>query len=373
MSQRDFEIAIIGAGVVGLALASRLSEKHSSIVVLEKNQKYGMETSSRNSEVIHAGIYYKPGSLKAQLCVEGREELYTLCRKYGIPHSQITKIINARTEADLPQLEEIFKNGTRNGVDLRMLNARETQVLEPNISTCGSIFSPRTGIISAHGLMDHFFRHALSKEATVQHNCEVVGIDQSSGGYVITLNESGSTSTINVEKIVNAAGLFSDQIAAIAGIDIDAAGYRLHYCKGSYFSVSSSKAKLLNRLVYPVPTKDSLGVHALLDLGGRLKFGPDVEYLSTNELDYSVSDAKRSLFLESIQKILPTVHDEDIAPDMSGIRPKLQTKEGLAHDFVIAHEEVRGLKGFVNLIGIESPGLTASPAIARAVEELLFP
>ena len=373
MLKPDFEIAIIGAGLVGLALASRLSEKHPSIVVLEKNRTYGMETSSRNSEVIHAGIYYKPGSLKARLCVEGREELYTLCRKYGIPHFQITKIINARTEAELPQLEEIFKNGTRNGVDLRMLNARETQVLEPNISTCGSIFSPRTGIISAHGLMDHFFHHALSKEATIQRNCEVVGIDQSSGGYVITLNESGSTSTITVEKIVNAAGLFSDQIAAIAGIDIDSAGYRLHYCKGSYFSVSSSKAKLLNRLVYPVPTKDSLGVHALLDLGGRLKFGPDVEYLSTNELDYSVSDAKRSLFLESIQKILPTVHDEDIAPDMSGIRPKLQTKEGLAHDFVIAHEEERGLKGFVNLIGIESPGLTASPAIARYVEELLFP
>lgn len=372
MSHPDFEIAIIGAGVVGLAIASRLSEKHPNVVVLEKNQKYGLETSSRNSEVIHAGIYYEPESLKARLCVEGREELYFLCRKFTIAHSQITKIINARLEAELPELEMIFKKGTRNGADLRLLNAKETHDLEPNITTCGSIFSPRTGIISAHGLMDYFFHHAVSKGATVQHKCEVVGIEQSSGRYAITLSESGSRSTISVEKVVNAAGLFSDQVAALAGIDIDAAGYRLHYCKGSYFSVSQSKAKLLGRLVYPVPTKDSLGVHALLDLGGRLKFGPDVEYLSANKIDYSMSDSKRGLFLKSIQKILPTVRDADITPDMSGIRPKLQTKEGLAHDFVIAHEKERGLNGFINLIGIESPGLTASPAIARHVEGLLF-
>lgn len=331
-----------------------------------------METSSRNSEVIHAGIYYKPGSFKAKLCVEGRDELYGICRKNDIPHSQITKIIIASSITEVPQLEEIFTIGTKNGAELEMLTARETQTLEPNIATCGSIFSPTTGIISAHGLMDYFFRHAEKQGATVQQNCEVVGIEHSSRGYALSLNEGGTKSTIIAEKIVNAAGLFCDRIATLAGIDVDEAEYRIHYCKGSYFSVSSSKARLISRLVYPVPTKESLGVHALLDLGGRLKFGPDIEYLPANTLDYSVSDSKRDLFLQSIQKILPTVGAEDIAPDMCGIRPKLQLKGEAARDFVIVHEKERGLEGFVNLIGIESPGLTASPAIARHVEQLLF-
>ncbi len=307
MHSADFELAIIGAGVVGLAIAARLSERHNGIVVLEKNEKYGMETSSRNSEVIHAGIYYEPGSLKATLCVEGREELYSLCKTHGIPHTQITKIISAGSQDELTKLEEIFGNAAKNGVELRMLDARETQSLEPNIRTCGSLLSPRTGIISAHGLMDYFFHAAESRGATLQHKCELVEIASTSGGYMLTINESGVTSKFTAEKVVNAAGLCCDRVAAMAGIDIDKAGYRLHYCKGSYFSVSSSKAKLISRLVYPVPTKDSLGVHALLDLGGRLRFGPDVEYLAQNDLDYSVSNDKRSLFLHSIQKILPTV------------------------------------------------------------------
>ena len=372
MSSPDFEIAIIGAGVVGLAIAARLSERHSKIVVLEKNEKYGMETSSRNSEVIHAGIYYQPESLKAKLCVEGGEELYAVCKSHNIPHNQITKIISAGSPEELPKLEEIMNNGKKNGAELRMLDARETQKLEPNIKTCGSIFSPRTGIISAHGLMNYFFRSAERYGALIQQNCEVVGIEQTSGGYVVSINESGTISRFTAEKVVNAAGLFSDQVAAMIGIDIDKAGYRLHFCKGSYFSISSPKAKLLSRLVYPVPTNDSLGVHALLDLGGRLKFGPDVEYLKKNELDYSVSDGKRTLFLQSIQKILPTIQNEDITPDMCGIRPKLQLEDGLVPDFVIVHEKEKGLEGFVNLIGIESPGLTASPAIARFVERLFF-
>ena len=372
MPSFDFELAIVGAGVVGLAIAARLSERHHNIVVLEKNEKYGMETSSRNSEVIHAGIYYKPGSLKGMLCVEGREELYNLCKKHGIPYAQITKIISAGSPEELPKLEEILSNAAKNGVELRMLDAHQTQSLEPNIRTCGSLFSPRTGIVSAHGLMDYFFHDAENRGATLQHKCEVVEIDRTSGGYVLTINESGRAGKFTAEKVVNAAGLFSDRIAAMVGIDIDKAGYRLHFCKGSYFSISSSKAKLISRLVYPVPTKDSLGVHALLDLGGRLRFGPDVEYLTRNELDYSVSDEKRSLFLQAIQKILPTVCDEDINPDMCGIRPKLQLENGLAQDFIIVHEKERGLEGFVNLIGIESPGLTASPAIARYVEKLLF-
>ncbi len=371
MGTNDFEVVVIGAGVVGLAIAARLSATYKRIAVLERKAKYGTETSSRNSEVIHAGIYYEPGSLKAVLCVEGREELYSICEKNGLPFLPITKIIIARTPDELPTLEKILQNGIANGVDLRVLDAKQTSRLEPHITACGSLLSPRTGILSAHALMDFYYHTAKNQGATIQCQCDVVGIEKKSDGFLLSVIDSGTAAAITAEKIVNAAGLGSDKIASYAGIDIDAAGYRLRFCKGSYFGVASSKAKLISRLVYPVPTKDSLGVHALLDLGGRLKFGPDVEYLATNEQEYTVSESKRARFLEAIQKILPSVTAEDIFPDMCGIRPRLLQEGGVTKDFRIVHETGRGLTGLVNLIGIESPGLTASPAIARRVGELL--
>jgi len=368
----DFEIAVIGGGVVGLAIASRLSEKHHNLILLERNETYGAETSSRNSEVIHAGLYYKPGSLKALLCVEGRERLYFLCKKHGIPHKQLTKIITAASVEEVSKLEPLYQNGRTNGVMLQILSAESTKKLEPNIRTFGSIFSPTTGIISVHELMDYFYHSTLDHDATVQLRCAVTGIAKRPDGYEITVEEAGQKSTVTVEIVINAAGLGSDVVAAMAGIDIDAAGYRLTFAKGSYFAVVPSKAKLVSRLVYPVPQTDGLGVHALIDWGGRLKFGPDVEYLPDRNFEYSVAEEKRKTFAESIRRILPAIADEDISPDMSGIRPKLQRKGEPTKDFVIVHEKERGLEGFVNLIGIESPGLTASPAIARYVEELLF-
>jgi len=369
----DVEIAVIGAGVVGLAIASRLSANaaYGRVVVLEKNPTYGMETSSRNSEVIHAGIYYTPGSLKARLCVEGRDELYAIARQHNIPHRRITKIITATTQDELPQLEAMFDNGTRNLVPLEVLDAKATLALEPNIRTVGSIYSPLSGVISVHALMDYLYHTALNAGAIVQHRCKVVGIEPKSNAYTLTLNENGRTSAITCEKVINAAGLHADEVAAMVGIDVDAAGYRLSYAKGSYFSVVPSKARLISRLVYPLPSNEGLGIHALVDLGGRLKFGPDLEYLSDRRLDYAVSEAKRKPFADAIRRIVPSIADEDIMPDMSGIRPKLQRKGEKPKDFVIVHERQRGLEGFVNLIGIESPGLTASPAIARYVERLL--
>jgi L-2-hydroxyglutarate oxidase LhgO len=368
----DVELTIIGAGVVGLAITARLSERHPNLIVLEKNEKYGMETSSRNSEVIHAGIYYTPGSLKARLCIEGRDELYALCKSHNISHRRITKIITATNESELQKMEVIFENGRQNGVELQLLNRDQTLKLEPNINTVGSIYSPLTGVISAHELMDYFYRVALHNGGTVQHRCEAVGIEPVADGYKITINESGTISTLTTEKVINAAGLFADRIAALAGIDVEAARYRLSYAKGSYFAVSSSKSKIVSRLVYPVPGGESLGIHALLDWGGRLKFGPDVEYLPDGTIDYSVDESKQHAFAEAIRRIVPAISDDDIHPDMAGIRPKLQRKGEPPRDFVIVHETERGLPGFVNLIGIESPGLTASPAIAKYVERLLF-
>ena len=367
----DFQITIIGAGVVGLAIAARLSEKRQGIVVLEKNEKYGMETSSRNSEVIHAGIYYEPGSLKARLCLEGRDELYAICRKHNVGHKQITKLITATNDKELSQLDSVYQLGTTNGVGLEILDRRQTLRLEPHINTVGSIYSPMTGIVSAHELMDCYHHIAVKNGVTVQQHCEVVGIEKTNDGYAITVSEGGQRSTITSEVVINSAGLYSDRIAQLAGIDIDKAGYRMVYAKGSYFSVASSKAKLVSRLVYPMPNKETLGVHVVLDLGGRLRFGPDTEYQDQKDFDYRVDDSKRNEFGESVRRILPSITDDDLAPDMSGFRPKLQKKGEPEKDWAIVHEKERGLEGFINLIGMESPALTASAAIARYVEALL--
>lgn len=367
----DIGTTIIGAGVVGLAVAAKLSETRGAIIVLEKNEKYGLETSSRNSEVIHAGIYYKPGSLKAKLCVEGRDEIYALCRKHNIAHKQITKLITATDTEELKKLESIYHNGLKNGVPLELMDRAATLKLEPNINTVGSIYSPLTGNVSAHELMDCFYHTFLENGGTLQLRCEVVAIEKLGSGYRMTINEEGRQSTFTSETLVNAAGLYADKIAALAGIDIDQAGYRQFFAKGSYFAVVPSKAKLVSRLVYPVPRDEGLGVHALLDWAGRLKFGPDVEYLQDSKFEYTVEESKRAVFAQSIRRILPAINDEDITPDMSGIRAKLQRKGDPPKDFIIAHEREKGLEGFVNLLGIDSPGLTSSPAIARYVESLL--
>ncbi len=365
----DAAVTVIGGGVVGLAIAAELSTGSSPLLLLEQFPKYGQETSSRNSEVIHAGIYYPAGSLKALLCVEGRELLYRLCEKEEIPHRRITKIITSVRPEENEELENIRLRAAANGVPLDMLSAAQVHALEPNIVSCGGLFSPETGIVSAHGLMDYLASAARRNGATLQMNCRVTGIARRSGEYEIEIAEGDERSRFTTEIIVNAAGLEADTVAAMAGIDIDAAGYRLTFSKGCYFSLPPAFRNLVSRLVYPVPTPDSLGVHVVIDLGGRLKFGPDVEYV--NVRDYRVQEEKRPEFAASARRILPGLKDEDFTPDMSGIRPRLQRPGDTFKDFVIRDESDRGLPGMVNLIGIESPGLTASLAIARYVARLL--
>jgi len=367
----DVAVTVVGGGVVGLAVARELAATHQPVFLLERNERYGMETSSRNSEVIHAGIYYAPGSLKATLCVEGKHLLYELCEKNDIPHRRFTKIITATSQQELHQLASILAQGNANGAGLSMLSADEVRALEPRIATVGGIYSPTTGIISAHGLMDFYAHQFKERGGEILMRCTVKGIERVSDGYRIAIEEQGQPSEFTSATVVNAAGLESDTIALLAGIDVDAAGYRLSYCKGSYFALPGSYRTAVQRLVYPVPTPHSLGVHAVLDLTGRLRFGPDAEYLDSRTLDYSVDESKRAVFAESVRRILPFVKDEDLTPDLAGIRPKLQKEGEPIRDFVIQEESTRGLPGFVNLIGIESPGLTASPAIARLVASLL--
>ena len=367
----DTGVTVVGAGVVGLAVAARLAPQNPDLVILERNARHGLETSSRNSEVIHAGMYYPPGSLKARLCVEGNARIYEICARHDIPHRRTSKIITAAAPEELPAIERILANGTANGVELRMLSTAELRELEPNVRSAGGLLSPNTGIVNAHGLMDHFLHAAREAGAILQAHTELLGIERRDGDYHLTVRTGGETESFTSERVVNAAGLEADTVAALAGIDVEAAGYRLRYCKGSYFSVAASKSGLVSRLVYPVPGPVSLGVHALVELNGQLKFGPDAEYLPDRRLDYRVAEPKRAAFAEAVRRLVPAIRDEDLAPDISGIRPKLQGPGEPFRDFVIAEESARGLPGFVDLVGIDSPGLTAAPAIAEHVAGLL--
>ncbi len=367
----DVEIAVIGAGVVGLAVAERLAPESPGLVVLDRNPRHGMETSSRNSQVIHAGMYYPPGSLKARLCVEGRDRVYALCARHDIPHRKTGKLITATTAEELPVLDAIRENARRTGVDLAQLSEKEAHALEPAVRSVGALWSPESGIVDVHALMDHFLQRALAAGAVLQPRAAVVGIEPVTGGYRITVSGGAGIESFTSERVVNAAGLEADTIAQLAGVDLDAAGYRLHYCKGSYFSAATRCWKLASHLVYPVPAPESLGVHVVLDTGGRLRFGPDAEYLPDRNTDYRVDPARRTVFGEAARRLLPTVRDEDLEPDISGIRPKLQRKGGPFRDFVIVEERDRGLPGFYDLIGIESPGLTAAPAIAEHVARMI--
>ena len=366
----DTAVTVVGAGVVGLAVAARLA-RDGDVVVLERRARHGQETSSRNSEVIHGGMYYPAGSLKARLCVEGNRSIYEICEAHGIPYKRCGKIITATAADELPALDRILALGTTNGVEMRRISAEETLALEPNIRTVGALLSPNTGVVSAHGLMDYFFHAAVSAGAVFQPRSEVIGIERGPDGYRLAVRSGGATESFTTERLINAAGLEADTVSALAGIDVDAARYRLHYCQGGYFSVASAKAGFVSRLVYPVPSPVSLGIHALVDMAGRMKFGPDAEYLPDRRLDYRVDEGKLAAFGRSVRKLVPSITDDDLAPDMSGIRPKLQAEGEPARDFVIREEADRGLPGFFNLVGIDSPGLTSSPAIARHVEELM--
>ncbi|MEX1245600.1 MAG: NAD(P)/FAD-dependent oxidoreductase [Thermoanaerobaculia bacterium] len=367
----DTGVAVIGAGAVGLAVAARLASRNPDVLVVDRNPRHGMETSSRNSQVIHAGIYYPLGSLKARLCREGNVRLYALCAAHDIPHRRIGKVITATVPEELPALERILENARSNGVTLEPLSEAQTHDREPRVRSVGALWSESSGVIDPHGLMDHYLHAALASGAIFYSSAALVGIESAPGGYRLTVRRAGALESFTAERVVNAAGLEADTVAAMAGIDVEAAGYRLHYCKGSYFSAAPRRARAVSHLIYPVPAKESLGIHVVFDTGGRMRFGPDAEYLPGRELDYRVDPSRRSAFADAARRLLPEIQDEDLEPDISGIRPKLQAKGEPVRDFVIREERDRGLPGFYDLIGIESPGLTAAPAIAEHVAALI--
>jgi L-2-hydroxyglutarate oxidase LhgO len=366
------DITIIGAGVVGLAIAAQAAGRNRHVYVLEKNEGFGLETSSRHSGVIHAGIYYPRDSLKARLCVAGNRILYELCQRYNIGHRRLGKLIVAADDEESGELEALLERGRGNGVEgLKLLSRRELKALEPNVAGVAAILSPSTGIIDSHALMQYFISKAVAGGAQIAYKTRVVGIEKVAGGYEVRVEDGGGESSFITGVLVNSGGLYSDNIAGMAGIDIDGAGYRLHFCKGEYFSLKSRQNTLVNRLIYPVPPSNiaGVGIHITFDLEGRVRLGPNVQYV--DGLDYTIDNRHKRLFYDSVKKLLPAVEYDDLEPEMAGIRPKLQPPGGDIRDFVIRDEVGRGLPAFINLIGIESPGLTAAPAIAEYVAGLI--
>jgi len=254
---------------------------------------------------------------------------------------------------------------------LKLLSQRELEALEPNVAGVAAILSPSSGIIDSHALMQYFIAKAGEGGAQIAYRTKVVGIEKAAEGYEVAVEDSGGRSSFITRVLINSAGLYSDKIAGLAGIDTDGAGYRLHFCKGDYFSLKRRRSMRVNRLIYPVPPSDivGVGIHITFDLEGRVRLGPDIEYVDS--LDYTIDRRQQKLFYESVKKLLPAIEYDDLEPEMAGIRPKLQEPGGEIRDFVIKDEADRGLPAFINLIGIESPGLTAAPAIADYVGGLI--
>jgi len=365
------DAVVIGAGAVGLAIASEIAAIDRDTFILERESAIGQGASSRNSEVIHAGIYYSTGTLKAKVCVKANPMIYRICAENKIPHKRLGKIIVGSGEDEIKQLEDLMRQGKANGVDdLDLINSTKIKQLEPDVKGDMAVLSPSTGIMDAHGLMDYYLRKARRQSGSdpLVLDTEVTGIKQIQDGYVVDTISGSEPFSIETRVVVNAAGLFCDKIAQMVGIDIDEAKYRLHWCKGDYYSLGGKPPA--NMLVYPPPLQDTLGlgIHTVPDLTGRLKFGPNAYYV--DKLDYRV-ESNVEPFWNDIVTYLPKIRKEDLRPDMSGIRAKLQGPGDKARDFVIEHENRRGYPGFIDLIGIESPGLTSSPAIAEIVHEMV--
>lgn len=356
--------------MVGLAVANRLAEKYKDIIVVEQHDGFGRETSSRNSEVIHAGFYYPQKSLKAALCVCGNRMLYELCGRNNIPHKRTGKIVVANSAREMETLYSLLEQGGKNNVPgLELLTKEQITKLEPSVRAGLGLASPSTGIVDTHALMKYFESRSQSLGVTIGYNCRVSGIVRRGCGFAVTvLDADDEEMEIESEIVVNCAGLSSAVVAAMAGIDVSGAGYTIHPCKGEYFSVSNRHRGRLSRLVYPAPTAISLGIHAVLKLDGSLKLGPNAFYVaSASATDYDVDPSHRDDFFSAARTYLPFLELTDLRPDMAGIRPKMQTHDGTFRDFVIREERDRGLPNLINLVGIESPGLTAAPAIAEHV------
>ncbi len=358
---------VIGAGVVGLACAKFLAEAGREVIVLEATDMIGSETSSRNSEVIHAGIYYPTGSFKAKACVEGKLFLYDYCAERGVPHKRIGKLIVASEESERPRLKALQQKAAENGVDdLILLSAKEVEQLEPAVRAVGGLLSPSTGVIDSHSLMLAYQGDAEAAGAMIAFLSPVVGGRiRAEGGVEIDVG-GDEPMTLAADLVVNSAGLDAVAVASSwDGAPVEKFP-KASMAKGNYFSLLGKQP--FSRLVYPMPVPGALGVHVTVDLGGQCKFGPDIEWIETR--DYDMDPSRADSFYEAVRAYYPDLADGALVPAYAGIRPKIHGPGEPQPDFMVQGPADHGVAGLINLFGIESPGLTASAAVARAVLRL---
>ncbi|MEJ8310770.1 NAD(P)/FAD-dependent oxidoreductase [Agrobacterium larrymoorei] len=359
----DIDAIIIGAGVIGLAIGRVLARAGHSVIVLEKESEFGGATSSRNSEVIHAGLYYPQGSLKARLCVEGRKQLYHYCESHGVAHRRCGKLIVATDEPEIPLIEDLQRRGLDNGCEvLDLISASDARRLEPALSCNAALSSPMTGIIDSHGYMLALLGDMEDAGGSLAYRAPFVCAVVEDDGFRVFVGGSEPVE-LTCRMLVNSGGLLAPHVAgAIEGL---AAAHipQAYYAKGSYFSLKGRSP--FSRLIYPAPHAHGLGVHLTLDIAGQARFGPDIEWI--DRIDYAVDPKRSAGFDEAIRRYWPGLPDDALQPAYSGIRPKISGPSEPAMDFRIDGPEQHAVAGLVNLFGIESPGLTASLAIADEV------
>jgi L-2-hydroxyglutarate oxidase LhgO len=362
----EVDCVVVGAGVVGLAVARALALAGREVIILEAADSIGTETSSRNSEVIHAGIYYPAGSFMARFCVAGRKALYAYCAEHGVPHINCGKLIVATNAEEDAMLAGIKRRAEVNGVEgMRVLSAADAIAMEPNLHCTSALFSPVTGIVDSHAFMLALQGDAENAGAVPVFFSPVLAGRVVTGGIEIDVGGVDPMS-LRCRLLVNSAGLHAPGLArSIAGVPTDRIP-TAYYAKGNYFSLLGRSP--FSRLIYPVPVPGVLGVHLTIDLGGQARFGPDVQWIDT--IDYTVDPARADSFYAAVRKYWPDLRDDAIQPGYAGIRPKIVPRGAPAQDFVVQGPQTHGVRGLVNLFGIESPGLTASLALADYVAEV---
>lgn len=365
----DIDTLVIGAGVVGLAVARRFAQSNHTVVIIEQENAIGTGISSRNSEVIHAGIYNPPNSLKSRLCIRGKELLYDYVSSHNIPFKRCGKLIVATEEVQDNKLEEIESRAKKNGVeDLVFLDKKEATKMEPELFCSSALYSPSTGIIDTHQFMLSLLGQSENNGASIAYNSKFIGATPTANGFKVTISlMDDEIISLTCRNLINCSGLSAQTLAS--SIEGMAPSFipKLYFVKGNYFSMTGNCP--FRHLIYPVPEAGGLGVHLTLDMNGQARFGPDVE--SVDELNYEVTIKNAQTFFKNARKFYPKLKQGSLLPAYSGIRPKLSPPEGVVEDFVIQGSDIHNIGGLVNLFGIESPGMTSSLAIADHVYDLI--
>ena len=369
-TESEAQTVIVGAGVIGLAIARKLARLGHEVIILEAEDSVGHHTSGRNSQVIHAGMYYPVGSLRARFCVEGKIHLYDFCQTRHVDFERVEKLIVATRDDQMTPLKAIYERGLANGVsDLKLISAEQAVAWEPELFCSAAIYSPSTGIVDVPGLMLALLGEAEAEGAFIVYKSPVLSVQVLENGFRLEVRDAGDT-VICCKNLINAAGLGAWDVARNTDKFEDERIPPQSFAKGNYVSLSGVKAPF-RRLIYPVPEDKSLGVHYVRDLGGQVSFGPDLENLESNVLDYRVDPARIDNFIPSIRKFWPGLPDDVLQVGTAGIRPRISMPGQPAADFMIQGPKDHGYPGLVQLFGIESPGMTSSLAIAQYVAELI--